>query len=481
MKKQYLLLLILVSVLTSCKEKKQNIVFILVDDLGWTDLGYAGSTFHQSPNIDAFSQESIQFTNAYASASICSPTRAAIMTGKHPARLKITDWIPGFIPENEKLIGPDILNELPLEESTLAETFKAHGYKTFFAGKWHLGNTGYFPEDQGFDINIGGHHKGSPPGGYYTPYKNPKLTDGPNGEYLTDRLTNESINFIDTIGENPFFLYLSYYTVHTPIQANKKHLEKFNTILETIKIKNLGFKDEGRGSTRLQQLNPEYASMVYALDDNVGKLINKLKEADLYDNTIIVFTSDNGGLSTVLKNKRQKAPTAVTPLRGGKGWLYEGGIRVPLLIKPAHYSNTTKKVIDDPVISHDLYPTLLALAKIKYDNNTKIDGIDISPLINNNKPIDREELFWHYPHYHASGWAPGSAIRQGDWKFIEFYDSNTIELYNLATDISETKDLSLKYPQKAIMLQNRLHELKKATNAKSVKSNLDYIKANASL
>ena len=480
MKKQYLLLLILVSVLTSCKEKKQNIVFILVDDLGWTDLGYAGSTFHQSPNIDAFSQESIQFTNAYASASICSPTRAAIMTGKHPARLKITDWIPGFIPENEKLIGPDILNELPLEESTLAETFKAHGYKTFFAGKWHLGNTGYFPEDQGFDINIGGHHKGSPPGGYYTPYKNPKLTDGPNGEYLTDRLTNESINFIDNIGENPFFLYLSYYTVHTPIQANKKHLEKFNNILETIKIKNLGFKDEGRGSTRLQQLNPEYASMVYALDDNVGKLINKLKEAGLYDNTIIVFTSDNGGLSTVLKNKRQKAPTAVTPLRGGKGWLYEGGIRVPLLIKPAHYSNTTKKVIDVPVISHDLYPTLLALAKIKHDN-TKIDGIDISPLINNDKPIDREELFWHYPHYHASGWAPGSAIRQGDWKLIEFYDSNTIELYNLATDISETKDLSLKYPQKAMMLQNRLHELKKATNARPVKNNLDYVKANASL
>ncbi|OEJ99337.1 arylsulfatase [Flavivirga aquatica] len=455
---------------------KENIVFILVDDLGWTDLGYSGSTFHETPNIDAFSKESIQFTNAYASASVCSPSRAALMTGKHPARLNITDWIPGYIPDNEKLKGPNILNELPLSETTLPEVFKAHGYKTFFAGKWHLGNTGFFPEDQGFDINIGGHHKGSPPGGYYSPYKNPKLLNGPKGEYLTDRLTNESINFLDTIDNTPFFLYLSYYTVHTPIQPNTQYINKFNKKLaDTKEDMSSTFKDERRGKTALKQNNPAYASMLYALDKNIGKLITKLKKKGLYNNTTLVFTSDNGGLSTVLKNKKQKAPTAVVPLRGGKGWLYEGGIRIPLLIKPSNYSGESK-IIDTPVISHDFYPTLLSLADIKTGAASNlIDGIDLSPiLITNNNSIDRKELFWHYPHYHASGWAPGAAIRQNNWKLIEFYDSSTLELYNLSEDISETHDLSLKYPKKVKALQNRLHELQKSMNANTVSNNIDY-------
>ena len=228
----YYLFLILISM--SCAEQKQNFVFILVDDLGWTDLGYSGSTFYETPNIDALSNTSIQFTNAYASGSVCSPSRAAILTGKHPARVNITDWIPGNDPHNEKLIGPTDLNELPLEEITLAEVLKNNGYKTFFAGKWHLGSQGFFPEDQGFETNIGGHEKGQPPGGYYSPYNNPKLTDGPDGEYLTDRLTDESINFLDTVGTEPFFLFLTYYTVHTPIQASKRHIDKFNQKLEQL-------------------------------------------------------------------------------------------------------------------------------------------------------------------------------------------------------------------------------------------------------
>lgn len=471
MKKCFLYCLIIF--LISCsKIKKQNVVFILVDDLGWTDLGYSGSTFHETPNIDAFSKTSIQFTNAYASASICSPTRAAIMTGKHPARVNITDWIPGYISENEKLKGPEDLFELPLSENTLAEVFKANGYKTFFAGKWHLGDTGYFPEDQGFEINIGGHHKGSPPGGYYTPYKNPKLSDGPKGEYLTDRLTNESINFIEHNNDNPFFLYLSYYTVHTPIQPNTTYIEKFKNKLSNLKIKDSLYKNEGRGITLLQQKDAAYASMLYALDKNIGKLINKLKEENLYDNTIIVFTSDNGGLSTVLRNKKQKPPTSLTPLRAGKGWLYEGGIRIPLLIKPTQYKNK-EKVIDDPVISHDLYPTLISLAGIKNQTNT-IDGIDLSPILIKDEAIDRKELFWHYPHYHASGWAPGAAILQDNWKLIEFYDSNHIELYDLSKDISESNDLSSSYPEKAKTLLNRLHELQKSVNANKVSVNPDY-------
>jgi len=294
-----LYLLPLVPLFISCAEKKQNFVFILVDDLGWTDLGYSGSTFYETPNIDALSQESIQFSHAYASGSVCSPSRAAIMTGKHPARVNITDWIPGNAPKDEKLLGPENLDELPLEETTLAESLKANGYKTFFAGKWHLGSEGYLPENQGFETNIGGHHAGSPPGGYYTPYKNPKLSDGPEGEYLTDRLTNESINFLDTIGQNPFFLFLTYYSVHTPIQANKQYFDKFEKKLAELKSNEIAYREEGKGVTTLEQRNAAYASMLYSLDKNIGHLIDKLREKGLYENTTLVFTSDNGGLSTL--------------------------------------------------------------------------------------------------------------------------------------------------------------------------------------
>ncbi|MFT5886928.1 MAG: arylsulfatase A-like enzyme [Arcticibacterium sp.] len=458
--------------LNSCAEKKQNFVFILVDDLGWTDLGYSGSTFYETPNIDALSKKSIQFTHAYSSGSVCSPSRASIMTGKHPTRLNITDWIPGNDPKNQMLLGPKDLDDLPLEETTLAEALKANGYKTFFAGKWHLGSQGYFPEHQGFETNIGGHHAGSPPGGYYTPYKNPKLTDGPDGEYLTDRLTNESISFLDTIEQNPFFLFLTYYSVHTPIQPNKAYIEKFNKKLGKLKSKETSFRQEGLGITTLDQRNTAYASMLYALDKNIGRLIDKLKRKGLYENTTLVFTSDNGGLSTLSNDRNSKAPTSVLPLRGGKGWLYEGGIRIPLLIKPANYSGIVRTSVE-PVIGHDFYPTFLSLAGITADNSN-LDGVDLSPILKENKTIDRKELFWHYPHYHGSGWTPGAALLRGDWKLIEFHETGVIELYNLSQDISESNDLSLAHPERVVALQNRLHELQKSMKANSASLNPEF-------
>jgi len=450
--------------LFSCTEKKQNFVFILVDDLGWTDLGYTGSDFYETPNIDALSEVSIQFTNAYASGSVCSPTRASIMTGKHPARVNITDWLQGNDPKNEKLLGPQDLSELPLEELTIAEIMQANGYKTFFAGKWHLGDEGFFPEDQGFEFNFGGHHMGHPPGGYYSPYNNPKLSDGPDGEYLTDRLTDETISFVEHVGDEPFFLMLSFYTVHTPIEPNKRHLGRFEKKLQGYTIKDSSQRTEGNGITTLEQRDPAYASMVYALDENVGRLIASLKEQGLYENTTIIFTSDNGGLSTLDAKYNKKAPTSVLPLRGGKGWLYEGGIRVPLLIKPANYQEK-KRITSEPVISHDFYPTILSLAGISSSSIQDIDGLDLSPMLAGNDVLERDELYWHYPHYHGSGWTPGAAIRIGEWKLIEFYETNTVELYNLSDDISESVDLSADYPEKVSSLQARLHELQKSMNA----------------
>lgn len=452
---RFLLLPLLVLIL-SCEPvpKKPNVVFILVDDLGWKDLGYMGSKFYETPQLDAFSNQSINFTSAYASGSVCSPSRAAIMTGKNPARLQITDWIPGRGDRGQMLQTPFILNQLPLQEVTLSERLLANGYKTFFAGKWHLGDSSYYPEDQGFEINLGGHSKGSPPGGYFSPYKNPKLENGPEGEYLPDRLTDESISFLDEVGEDPFFLYLSFYTVHTPIQANTKYLKKFQNKVSGLS-EEVKTRVEGDGITNLEQRNAEYASMVYAMDMNVGRLVDKLKEKGLYDHTLIVFTSDNGGLSTLQSSRSNPAPTSVLPLRGGKGWLYEGGIRVPLLFKPLYYRGQ-KKVVEAPVVGHDFYPTILSHMELDLPEDHSRDGMDISPLFGGAKLLERD-LIWHYPHYHGSGWAPGSAIRSGKWKLIEFYETGKLELYDLEEDLSESNDLSELLPKKTEMLKELLH------------------------
>lgn len=344
----------------------------------------------------------------------------------------------------------------------------AEKYKTFFAGKWHLGDEGFFPENQGFQINLGGHHRGSPPGGYYVPYENPRLTDGPEGEYLTDRLTDESIRFLKEAKEEPFFLFLSFYTVHTPIQPNRKYLEKFQQKLKSVKDSILRQKSEGSGITVLNQTDASYASMVHSMDENIGRILEELKEQGLYENTTIIFTSDNGGLTTLDSAYGRLAPTSTIPLRGGKGWLYEGGIRVPLLIKPAGFSKENE-VRDVPVIGHDFYPTILTLAGADL---AEVDGTNLSVLFDSpSGRLSSRELVWHYPHYHGSGWKPGAAIRSGDWKLIHFSETDSVELYDLSTDLSEQTNLSKTQPEKRDELMKKLKAAQENLGAQFARNN----------
>ncbi|MFS4456737.1 sulfatase [Maribacter sp. 2304DJ31-5] len=465
--KNILVTLLVLAFLCSCKNegpvkktnghtapKNKNVVFILVDDLGWKDLGCYGSSFYETPNIDRLAEHSKVFTNAYTPNPVCSPTRAAILTGRYPSRIGITDWIPGDDPKNRSLLGPEDLHQLPLEETTIAESLKPYGYKTFFAGKWHLGNAGYFPENQGFDNNKGGHHMGQPPGGYYSPYKNPKLSDGPEGEYLTDRLTDESITFLRENKESPFLLYLAYYTVHTPIQASKRHLRKFQDKQKKIGDSLALTHREGKAFTVQNQYNAEYASMVYALDENVGRLFRELERLKLTDETLIIFTSDNGGLSTI--TGEWKAPTSVKPLRAGKGWAYEGGVRVPLIIKPPGETKAAK--ITAPVISMDLFPTILDEMDLPLQPRLHKDGSSLKPIMDGEVRTVHEALFWDYSHYHTSGWTPGQAVRKGNWKLIHFLEDDTFELYNLKNDISEQYDLATENIEKLQDLKKELEQ-----------------------
>ena len=317
-------ILSLLASLSLIAKKKTNFVFFLVDDMGMMDLGTYGSTFHETPNIDNLAKTGMKFNYGYAACPVCSPTRASIMTGRHPVRVDITDWIPGSSNNKKnKLLHPQDRDNLALKEVTIAEELKSHGYQTFFAGKWHLGNQGHWPTDQGFDINIGGHHRGSPPGGYYSPWNNPVLKSKKKGEYLTERLTEESTRFLEKRDtDKPFLLYLSYYNIHTPIQPYRKRIDHYQKKAE-------GFsgttptEQEHSGQTRMRQDNPALASMVSAVDDSVGTLLAKLDELNLSDDTVIIFFSDNGGLST----KPKMGPGSNSPLRAGKGWLYEGGVR----------------------------------------------------------------------------------------------------------------------------------------------------------
>lgn len=427
--------------------ERPNFVFILVDDLGYKDLGCYGSEFYETPNLDRLAKSGVQFLDGYAAHPVCSPTRASLMTGQNPARIGITDWIRG-----SSKTGPGIpkvrdLHHLPLEHVTIAEAMKEAGYRTFFAGKWHLndaGEEGFYPENQGFDVNKGGHHKGSPPGGYYAPYKNPKLEDGPEGEYLPDRLTNETIRFIEANKERPFFAYLSFYTVHVPIQACRRHIVKFEK-----KAKELGegggVEAEHDGFTRLRQDNAAYASMVHAMDENVGRLLAKLDELKLSEKTVVVFTSDNGGLTTLGRNKG--GPTSVRPLRAGKGWCYEGGIRVPWIIRAPGVSREGAKS-EVPIYSADAYPTILELAGLAPKPEQHKDGKSLVPLLRDGKAPEREFIVWFYPHYHGSKWRPGAAIRAGKWKLVEHYAWKKVELFDLEEDPGEKKDLSGENPEK---------------------------------
>ena len=461
---------------TSKISNHKNIVVILVDDLGRNDLACYGSTFYETPNLDKLAKESVIFTSGYAAHPVCSPTRAAIMTGKNPCRkeINITDWIKGERRKHEKLLGPEMNYNLPLKEVTIAETLQKAGYATWFIGKWHLGETKkYWPKAQGFDVNVGGYSNGSPRGGYYSPYKNPMLKDGPKGEYLTDRLTSDAISLIDKREKKqPFFLFLSFYTVHTPIQACKRYLQKFQQKAAALPKLEKPYIKDGRGKTRIRQDNPAYASMIYAMDYNVGRLLDTLKKQRLYDDTIIFFTGDNGSLTTL---QRRPGPTSVKPMRVGKGWAYEGGVSVPFIVRdPNSTKNGTK--CDIPVVNTDFYATILDYSNLPQMPNQAKDSVDLKPLIEGKvDSIKRTEpIVWHYPHYHGSGWVPGSAILDNNWKLIESYHNETVELYNLKDDRSEGNDLASKFPEKKAMLLKKMHEYLKKTGAQMPKANPKY-------
>ncbi|MBC8182866.1 sulfatase-like hydrolase/transferase [candidate division KSB1 bacterium] len=461
--------------LIKAKETKPNFVFFLIDDLGWTDVGCFGSTFYETPNIDRLANEGMRFTDAYAACPVCSPTRASILTGKYPARLNITDWIPGLDPKNQKLLGSKDNHQLPLEEKTIAEVLKDAGYATGFFGKWHLGDKGFYPERQGFDVNKGGHWAGAP-ASYFYPYKNkrkrwdvPGLNDGEDGEYLTGRLTDESIQFIDSNKNKQFLLYLSHYAVHTPIQSKPELTEKYKQKKEKMpEINEPDYIQERESQSKQKQDNAAYAGMVQSVDESVDRILDKLDELKLSDNTVVIFMSDNGGLSTLPGNR--KSPTSVVPLRAGKGWLYEGGIREPMIIKwpgivkPGSECNV-------PVTSTDFYPTMLEMANLPPMPEQHADGLSLFPLLKQQKELSREAIYWHYPHYHGSGNKPSAAIRAGDYKLIEWFEDSSIELYNLKEDISENNNLAEKMPQKALELKNKLHDWQ--TEVGALKPNLN--------
>lgn len=472
--------------LVSCnkEEARPNVIFILIDDMGYSDLGCYGSTFYESPNIDRLASEGLRFTDAYASCPVSSPTRSSVMTGKYPVRTGITDWIPGRQASNsgspaDKLIALPFTLDLALEEVTMAEVLRQNGYRTMISGKWHLGQTEkYWPENQGFDVNKGGFSKGSPvrnkdANGYFSPYGNPRLEDGPEGEYLTDRQTDEAIRFIEESSDKPFFVYLSFYTVHNPMQAKEEDIKKF-----TEKAASLGLQDKeaftrdrpwiretmsNNYKERIIQSYPVYAAMIWSLDENIGKLTDKLRELDLYDNTIIIFTSDNGGLST-----SEGSPTCNAPLRAGKGWLYEGGIRVPLIIRYPGKSKPGSEV-SVPVSSIDYFPTIISMTGSDYMTDD-IDGIDIWPLVTGEQSDDRP-LFWHYPHYSNQGVEPGSAVRLGKYKLIDNFQNERLELYDLEKDLSETNDISFSNPDKTKELYNMLSAWREKNGAKMMLKN----------
>ena len=422
-----------------------NFLFILVDDLGWTDLGCFGSSFYETPHIDQFAQSATRFTEAYAACPVCSPTRASIMTGKYPARMNTTDWFGAPQPDNvekhwtrNKPLLPALYQDhMALEEITIAEVLKGNGYSTFFAGKWHLGGKGYYPENQGFDINIGGWEKGGPWGGgkYFSPYGNPKLADGPEGEHLPDRLAMETVNFMASSKDRPFLAYLSFYSVHTPLMGPQDLVQKYEEKVTNVEFSGQRFIPINDNQWRQVQDHAVYAAMVDAMDQAVGKVLNAIDSLGLAGHTVVFFMSDNGGLST-----SEGHPTTNLPLKAGKGWLYEGGIREPMMIRWPHVSNQNA-TCDYPVTSTDFYPTILEMAGIPLMPGQHMDGISLMPLLKGEDRLDRDAIYWHYPHYGNQGGNPGSAIRDGDYKLIEYFEDGHLELYNIKDDIGEINNL----------------------------------------
>ena len=442
---------------------KTNVVFFLIDDLGWKDLGCQGSTYYKTPNIDRLAAEGMRFTDAYAACNVCSPTRAAILSGKYPARLLLTQWLPSgrWSRTGNKMREGRYISNLPLEEITIAEALREAGYRTAFMGKWHLGTeTYYFPEHQGFDLNVAGRDYGAP-GSYFYPFEGsweiPSTGQtlhrkcplpGKEGDYLVDRLAEEADKFIHDNADKPFFLMLSHYAVHTPLQGKPDKVARYEKVA----------KD-------LQQGNPKYAAMVESVDDSIGRVMRALKETNLDKNTLIIFTSDNGGFAHATDN---------SPLRANKGANYEGGIRVPLIIK---WPGRTKpgSLSKEPVTSTDFYPTILAATGQSLRPHQHVDGESLVPVLTGSGDLKRDAIYWHYPHYNKHPQAfPSGVIRSGDWKLLECYETGKLSLYNLAVDMGETNDLSQKEPAKTAELLAKLKAWREEVGADPMKPNPQY-------
>ena len=455
----------------SATADKPNVILILADDLGWTDLAAFGSDLHETPALDRLAREGVKFTQNYSACTVCSPTRAALLTGKYPARLHVTDWIPGSMPDNPKLLVPDWTKYLPGEETTLAEVFKQAGYATATIGKWHLAKvrtTESYPESHGFDLNIAGTDRPEPPS-FNAPYKIPTLTpEGADGEHLSDRLGEEAAKWIEGVKDKPFFLYLPHFAVHTPIQGRPDLIEKYK--------KKIAAKG---GPEKFEHKNAAYGALLEAMDSAIGRVRAKVAELGLTEKTIVIFTSDNGGRVTRDPVNGLPATTSNAPLRVGKASAYEGGVRVPLIV---YWPGVTKPgaVSDAPVITMDLFPSIVEMAGLPATNaRTAVDGVSIAPLLRGStRPV--RDLFWHYPHhqhYQLGGAMPYAAIRSGDFKLIEFFEdlkNPRLELYNIRADLSEKKDLAASQPKKVEELRAKLHAWQKSVGAQMPTPNPKY-------
>jgi arylsulfatase A-like enzyme len=448
------------------RKRPPNFVIILVDDLGWTDLTCFGSRYYETPHLDRLAAQGMKLTDAYAACAVCSPTRAAVLTGRYPARVGVTDWIraafqggkarqPGESEyvgsRNSKLLCPRNPIWMELDEVTIAEALKPAGYTSCHIGKWHLGPDRFYPTCQGFDYNIGGCDFGQPPS-YFDPYARgkqgriPTLPPRKEGEYLTDREADEAVAFIRKHRDRPFFLYMAHYAVHTPLMAKKDLTDKYKAKAPT------------------QQKNATYAAMVQSVDESTGKILAALDDCGLAESTVVIFTSDNGGLL---------GPTDNSPLRAGKGWPYEGGIRVPLIVRwpGAVKAGSTSDV---PVTSVDYLPTICRAAGVDLPAGRAIDGENLAPVLAGTGRLKRDAIYWHFPHYRGRAIPPYSIIREGHWKLIKRYDGKEFELFNLKDDLGEQTDLSEKMPEKVRQLDAKLAAWLKHTGAKLPKPNPEY-------
>ena len=444
-------------------KQRTNVVLILIDDLGWNDLGCYGSTYYRTPNIDALASGGVRFTDGYAACNVCSPTRAAILSGKYPARLLLTQWLPSgrWNATKNRMREARYLSNLPLEEVTVAEAMREAGYRTAFMGKWHLGTeTYYYPEHQGFDLNVAGRDYGAP-GSYFYPFEGKwripttgkvlqkqKPLDGKDGDYLVDRLSEEAEKFIVSCKDTPFFLMLSHYAVHSPLQGKPGKVRKYETM-----------------PAEKQQGEPHYAAMVESVDESVGRVMRTLQRLNLEKNTLVIFTSDNGGFAKATDN---------SPLRANKGSNYEGGIRVPVLMQwPGHIESGS--ICREPVISNDFYPTILEATGIEPKPFQHLDGVSLMPLLAAEGEFQRDALYWHYPHYNQHPQSfPSGVIRDGDWKLIENFETGDLQLFNLATDIGESQNVAQQHPERTANLLAKLKRWRSSVNADPMLENPQY-------